>query len=112
MGISNVTTLPVRWLRVPAACRYSGLSRSLLYRLIGEGKIKSVALRDKGKLQGIRLISAESIDHLLESIANAEGNPASQTASAKAETEKAPEQPESNSGEDDSFSEFEWEGNG
>jgi hypothetical protein len=63
------TTLPVR--RVPAACRYSGLSRSILYRLIGEGKIKSVALRDKGKLRGIRLVAADSIDRFLESIPGA-----------------------------------------
>jgi hypothetical protein len=100
MGISNSgqTTLPVRWLRVPAACRYSGLSRSLLYRLIGEGKIKSVALRDRNKLRGIRLIAAESIDRFLESLpGDVESIPASRAAARKGAPATAPTQPQINS---------------
>jgi hypothetical protein len=74
MKISNAsgkTTLPVRWARVPGAMRYASLSRSIVYRLISEGKIRSVVLRDKDKLRGIRLVSLESIDRLLESIPEA-----------------------------------------
>ena len=42
-----------------------GLSRSHLYRLADEGRIKSVVLRGKGKLRGRRLFVVESIRSLL-----------------------------------------------
>lgn len=42
-----------------------GLSRSHLYRLAEEGRIKSVVLRSKGKLRGRRLFVVESIRDLL-----------------------------------------------
>jgi hypothetical protein len=42
-----------------------GLSRSHLYRLADEGRIKSVVLRGRGKLRGRRLFVVESIRSLL-----------------------------------------------
>jgi hypothetical protein len=60
-----------RWLRVPLASRYSGISRATLYRLMSEGIIKSASLRGKGKARGIRVIDKISIDELLESLAGA-----------------------------------------
>lgn len=57
---------PLRWLRVEEAVRTRGLSRSLLYELIRDGKIKSSALRKPGNIRGIRLISAESLDAYIE----------------------------------------------
>jgi hypothetical protein len=105
---SRYTILPPKWLRIPAAVRYSGLSRSILYRLIKDGRIKSVCVRDKNKLRGVRLCSVESIDFFLKSIPEAESNPARRTTSRRCETETAPIQPEINSGEEvDPFSEFE-----
>ena len=59
-------TLSPRWLRIPAAVKYSGLSRSLLYELLGEGKIKSICLKSrKGAQRGIRLLDKESIDSFM-----------------------------------------------
>jgi hypothetical protein len=53
------------WLTIKNAVRYSGLSQSKLYVLIVEGKIRSVCLRAKDKLRGIRLIYRPSLDAYL-----------------------------------------------
>ena len=42
-----------------------GLSRSHLYLLAGEGKIKSVSLRERNKTKGKRLFVADSIRDFL-----------------------------------------------
>jgi len=63
----ETTTVPIRWLRVPGAVAYSGLSRSLLYRLMAEGRIKSICVRNKGNIRGARVLSVDSIDAFLES---------------------------------------------
>ena len=56
-------TLNPRWLRIPAAVKYSGLSRSRLYELLPEAKIRSVCLKShKGAGRGVRLLDRESID--------------------------------------------------
>jgi hypothetical protein len=57
------------WLRIPDAIRFSGLGRSSLYELIREGKIKSVCLRKRNNIRGVRLISADSLSSLIESAA-------------------------------------------
>jgi hypothetical protein len=44
-----------------------GVSRAFLYELIRAKKIKSVSLRERGQIKGIRLVSAESIDAYIES---------------------------------------------
>jgi hypothetical protein len=59
-----------KWLRVPDACRASGIGRSLLYQHLKAGHIKSVALRDKNKVRGIRLVNADSLNAFIESFAN------------------------------------------
>ena len=63
------------WLRLPAPgerCRYTGLSRSTLNELTIPGRtngemppVKSVVLRKRGALRGIRLISYDSLMHFL-----------------------------------------------
>jgi hypothetical protein len=63
----DVTTVPPKWMRLPVACAYSGMSRATLYGLIAEGQIKSVCVRKKGNIRGLRLISAESLDAYVES---------------------------------------------
>jgi hypothetical protein len=56
-------TLNPRWLRIPAAVKYAGLSRSRLYELLSEGKIRSICLKShKGADRGVRLLDRESID--------------------------------------------------
>lgn len=64
------TTKP-EWLRLPAPgarCRYTGLSRSTLNELTiagpandGVPPVKSVVLRKRGALRGIRLINFDSL---------------------------------------------------
>jgi hypothetical protein len=60
---SGPVTLNPRWLRIPAAVKYSGLSRSRLYELLSEGKIRSICVKShKGAERGVRLLDRESID--------------------------------------------------
>lgn len=49
------------WLRIPDATKVFGLSRSKLYELIAERKIKSFCLRQRNKIKGIRLLSYDSL---------------------------------------------------
>ena len=64
----RASTLNPRWLRIPAAVKYSGLSRSKLYELLSEGQIRSICVRaQKGAQRGVRLIDRESIDLFMES---------------------------------------------
>jgi len=62
-------TLNPRWLRIPSAVKYSGLSRSRLYELLAQGRIKSICLKSYSKAtRGVRLVDRESIDHFMESL--------------------------------------------
>jgi hypothetical protein len=40
-------TLNPRWLRMASAVKYSGLSRSRLYELLGQRRIKSICLKSR-----------------------------------------------------------------
>jgi predicted DNA-binding transcriptional regulator AlpA len=63
---SHAPPLIPRWLRIPAAVKYSGLCRSHLYELIANRKIKSICLKShKLNTRGVRLIDRESIDQLM-----------------------------------------------
>lgn len=65
------TTPKPEWIRLPAPgrrCPYTGLSRSTLNELTIPGRanenkppVKSVVLRKRGALRGIRLISYDSL---------------------------------------------------
>lgn len=44
-----------------------GFSRASLYRLAGEGKIKSVSVRNRGALRGKRLFDCDSIRRFIAS---------------------------------------------
>ena len=60
-------TLNPRWLRIPAAVKYSGLSRSRLYELLSEGRIRTICVKSqKWAQRGVRLIDRESIDLFME----------------------------------------------
>jgi hypothetical protein len=65
--VQDPATLPPRWLKIPPAVAYSGLSRARLYTLLAEGQIKSASVYSKGKQRGIRIVDRESIDRFLES---------------------------------------------
>jgi Helix-turn-helix domain len=54
------------WLRIPEAVRIFGIGRSSLYLLIREGRIRSCALRQRGAMRGIRLISYDSLVAFIE----------------------------------------------
>ena len=57
------------WLRVPSAVRIFGISRTKLYELIGQQKIKSVSLRERGQTRGTRLLSYDSLSEYLDPLA-------------------------------------------
>lgn len=62
--------LPV-WIRPPKAGPefYTGLSRSKLYLLGKERKIRSVSIREVGQIKGTRLFELKSILDFIESCA-------------------------------------------
>jgi hypothetical protein len=69
-------TLNPRWLRIPSAVKYSGLSRSRLYELMAKGRIKSTCLKSHNKaLRGVRLVDRESIDLFMESLTEVVSEP-------------------------------------
>jgi hypothetical protein len=59
--LENAPVIEPHWLKIQDAVRYSGLSRSKIYQLI-ESKVRSVCLRDKDKVRGVRLISRPSLE--------------------------------------------------
>lgn len=69
---ARVAELRPEWVRIPDAVRYSGVSRSLLYELIGSGQIVSKVLRKPGHIRGIRLISVRSLDAFIDALPEGE----------------------------------------
>ncbi len=61
--------LPV-WVRCPirGGERYTGLSRSKLYQLATDRKIRSVSLREPGQIKGTRVFHLRSILNYFESL--------------------------------------------
>jgi len=59
--------LQPEWVRIPDAMKFSGIGRSRLYELIESGKIRSVCLRKREKLRGIRLVSIRSLRDFIDS---------------------------------------------
>ena len=64
--LEDPVRLQPRWLRIPAAVSYSGISRAKLFILLADREIKSASIRSKGKERGIRVVDRESIDRFLE----------------------------------------------
>jgi hypothetical protein len=56
------------WLRIPAAVRVSGLSRTQLFALIAEGAIDSRHIKKPGNVEGIRLIRLSSLLNYIDSV--------------------------------------------
>jgi hypothetical protein len=66
-GIDNI--LP-RWLRVSKAIAYSGFPRATLYRLLGDGVIRSSVVNRPGSKRSMRVVDRLSIDAYLEAHSN------------------------------------------
>lgn len=61
---SNAAMQRVEFFRLPAPGKrdpYFGLSRGWYYKAAGSGEIKMVALRQRGALRGVRLVSYDSV---------------------------------------------------
>jgi hypothetical protein len=72
-GANTVEVLPI-WVRMPGACRASGLGKSRIYELLSEagGRIKTVLLKSPGGKGGARLINLPSLLSYLDNLATAE----------------------------------------
>jgi len=66
MATQTTLTRP-EWADVRKIKELFGLGKTTLYRLHSEGKIRSVSLRDRGRLRGKRLFSVDGIADYLES---------------------------------------------
>lgn len=67
------STLRPAWIRVPLAMHLFGISRSSLYELIAENKIKSASIRKRNALRGIRLINVDSLEEYLNGFVQSKG---------------------------------------
>jgi hypothetical protein len=74
------------WVRIQTATRLYGIGRTKFYELVASGTIRSICLRNRGSSKGIRLLSADSIRHYIESSENqgAKWQAAKQTSGSKA----------------------------
>jgi hypothetical protein len=70
--IGKCELLRPQWFRIPDACAVSGIGRSLLYRHLSSGRIKSVCLRERNNARGIRLVNADSLFAFIESFGSDE----------------------------------------
>ena len=65
----SIAQTEAEFLKIPDAVRFSGIGRTSLYSLIGEGKIKSINLRRPGTARGRRLVHLPSLRAYLNSFA-------------------------------------------
>jgi len=60
-----------RWLRIPDAVAYGGISKSQLYNFIRSGKLQTAKVKGRGDgTRGTRLVDRLSLDRLLESFSD------------------------------------------
>ena len=57
------------WIRVPQARQLTNLSRSKIYELLAEGRIRSASLRDPGQRHATRLIDRADLLRYLDGFA-------------------------------------------
>jgi hypothetical protein len=53
------------WLKLDDTSRCYPISRSRLYELIRDGKIRSACLRDRNKVRGTRIVNVESLERYI-----------------------------------------------
>jgi hypothetical protein len=57
----NIRAAPA-WLKLDVTSQCYGISRSGLYGLIRDGKIRSACLRDQNKSRGTRIVNVQSLE--------------------------------------------------
>ena len=67
VAVGNTNQTLPEFVRVNDVQRLFGVKRGILYRWIGEGKVKSVLIREQGNIQGIRLIHLASVRDYINS---------------------------------------------
>ncbi len=68
----DVNSQRPEWVRVDTAIKLFGISRSKIYELITDRRIKSFCLREQDRVKGIRLISFDSLSEFLANQAKAQ----------------------------------------
>jgi hypothetical protein len=66
--LEEVQAIRPMWLRIPAASRVSGLSRTFLFEQIVLGTIVSKHLKRPGKSRGIRLVNYDSLMKFIDGL--------------------------------------------
>ena len=67
VAAGNINHTAPEFVRVKDVQKIFGLKRGITYRLIGDGRIKSVCLREPGNIQGVRLIHLASVRDYINS---------------------------------------------
>lgn len=73
MHAPNIVNTPVskpEFIRIPRAgerCPYTGLSRAWIYEAANAGLIRTVSIRSRGRVRGVRLIDYDSLVSYLRS---------------------------------------------
>ena len=60
-SLEDIQAMRPEWLRIPAACRISGLSRTQIFYALASKAIESRHLKRPGAKKGIRLIRLSSL---------------------------------------------------
>lgn len=63
------------WLRVSQVVAQYNIGRTFLYELLRDGKLRSVSLKKRGAIRGIRLISRLWLEDYLEHLAEVQSDP-------------------------------------
>jgi hypothetical protein len=66
-SVEDIQQMKPEYLRIPAACRFSGLSRSHLWAAMADGQLKYVHVKQPGASKGVRLIKFDSLMAYLQS---------------------------------------------
>jgi hypothetical protein len=66
-SVEQIQGMRPKYLKVAAATRVSGLSRTHLYGAMGQGQLKYAHVKQKGNSKGVRLIEFNSLERYLES---------------------------------------------
>jgi hypothetical protein len=83
-----------RYLKVRDAVRYSSISHTSFYELIASGEIRTIALRKKGTVAGIRLVDLQSLDEFLAKHSEGGNQPSAPIAIPALRTRKTTRRPQ------------------